>query len=346
MTISESIRTSIDDQFTSSSTADLYLRRRGVVRVDAAALEARLGAQDSRGYVDLSRVEGSLIGPDGTEPLVRSAPLEDAGSVFELGTSFVNPFEPGEDPAGGTGAALLSDASARTLGARVGDRVTLRSTSGRDASVVVRGVYRNSALVGPALVDRATAVRVDAEGSFELAGIVLDDRAPVERVRGLIDRNIGGFKPPRHRHPSRVGGHRHRHHGDGDPPGPGAAGRHAGTGGCRCGEQHLAVGQRTPPGAGGAAGGRGPPPTGPPARQRRGGAAEHGHGRSGGRARRRARSRGVAHGALAVRCIAGDPVRTARAGGGRGGDPRRTRRASVAATAAARRPPLEGLDAP
>ena len=189
LTISESVRTSIDEQFTASSRADLYLRRRGVVRVDAAALEARLGAQGSRGYVDLSRVEGSLIGPDGTEPLVRSAPLEDAATVFELATSSV----PVADPAVGTGTALLSEASARTLGVQLDDRVTLRSTSGQDASLVVRGVYRNSALVGPALVDRASAVRVDAEGSFELAGIVLDDRAPVERVRGFIDRSIGGF---------------------------------------------------------------------------------------------------------------------------------------------------------
>ena len=147
------------------------------------------GAQGSRGYVDLSRVEGSLIGPDGTEPVVRSAPLEDAATVFELGVS----SDPPADPASGTGAALLSEASARALGVRVDDRVTLRSTSGRDASLVVRGVYRNSALVGPALVDRASAVRVDAEGSFELAGIVLGDRAPIERVRGIIDRSIGGF---------------------------------------------------------------------------------------------------------------------------------------------------------
>ena len=213
LTISASIRTAIDEQFVSSSEADLYLRRRGVVRVDAAALEARLGAQGSRGYVDLSRVEGSLVGPAGTEPSVRSAPLDDAAALFELGIpngseagrtaqdptaqdqpapNGATPDQPDRDDVG-TGEALLSEASARTLGVRSGDLVTLRSTSGRDESVLVRGVYRNSALVGPALVDRASAIRVDAEGTFELAGIVLDERAPVDRVRGFIDRSIGGF---------------------------------------------------------------------------------------------------------------------------------------------------------
>ncbi len=212
MTVSASVRSSIQEQYVSDSGADLYLRRRGVVRVDPAALEARLGVQDRRGYVDLSRVEGSLVGPDGIEPSVRAASLGDAASVFDLGQPLLDAGNaqggaPGGAPAGGSGrgsdgaptdvsadaSALLSEASAARLGVGTGDRVTLRSTSGRDEQAVVRGLYRNSSIVGPALVERSLADRVDADGTFELAGIVLDDRAPIDRVRRWIDRSIGGF---------------------------------------------------------------------------------------------------------------------------------------------------------
>jgi putative ABC transport system permease protein len=186
LTVSTSVRTSIDAQYAERSTADLYLRRRGVVRVDARSLEARLGAEDRAGYVDLSRVEGSLIGPDGVETVVRSASLDEVPAAF--------PLDLGADPGADTDrGVLLSATSASELGVGPGDEVTLRSTSGVDASLTVRGIYRNAAVVGPALVSSLAARSVDAEGSFELAAIRLEPGAPVERIRRAIDRNIGGF---------------------------------------------------------------------------------------------------------------------------------------------------------
>lgn len=202
LTVSTSVRTSIDEQYVSSSDADLYLRRRGVVRVDAGSLEARLGAEGRSGYVDLSRVEGTLRGPDGVEPVVRSAELSEVPALFDL------ELTDGADPQGGAapsngsatsgrpdlaGGALLSTPTARTLGVGSGDLITLRSTSGSDIEVEVRGTYRSSAVVGPALVDRTVVRGVDAEGTFELAAIALDEGAPVDEVRRWIDRSIGGF---------------------------------------------------------------------------------------------------------------------------------------------------------
>ena len=184
LTVSASVRTSISEQYVNRSDADLYLRRRGVVRVDAQALEARLGAADRAGYVDLSRVEGSLRGPDGVEPIVRSASLSEVPGLFDL--DLVSPGDP-------QGGALLSSSTAASLGVEVGDDITLRSTSGRDATVGVRGIYRNSALVGPALVDRTVVRGVDAEGTFEFAAIDLDEGTSATRARRWIDRNIGGF---------------------------------------------------------------------------------------------------------------------------------------------------------
>lgn len=186
LTVSTSVSSSIDAQYADRSTADLYLRRRGVVRVDARSLEARLGAEGRSGYVDLSRVEGSLLGPDGVEPVLRSADLDEVPAAFPLDLDTT----PSSDP---DRTVLLSEPSADDLGVGVGDTVTLRSTSGVDTTLTVGGIYRNAAVVGPALVSVAAARSIDAEGSFELAAIRLEPGAPVERIRRAIDRNIGGF---------------------------------------------------------------------------------------------------------------------------------------------------------
>jgi putative ABC transport system permease protein len=184
LTVSTSVQTSIREQYTSRSDADLFLRRRGVVRVDARSLEARLGAEGRAGYVDLSRVEGSLRGPDGVEPIVRSAELSELSGLFDL--DLLDDTDP-------DGTVLLSTTAADTLGAGVGDVVTLRSTSGVDTELRVRGIHRNSAAVGPAVIEHAVARAAGAEGSFELAAIALQEGASVDGARRWIDRNIGGF---------------------------------------------------------------------------------------------------------------------------------------------------------
>lgn len=184
LTVSTSVQTSIREQYTSRSDADLFLRRRGVVRVDARSLEARLGAEGRAGYVDLSRVEGSLRGPEGVEAVVRSADLSELAGPFDLD------LVDGSDP---DGSVLLSTATADTLGVGIGDVVTLRSTSGVDTEIRVRGIHRNSAAVGPAVLEHAVARAAGAEGTFELAAITLRDGAAIDGARQWIDRNIGGF---------------------------------------------------------------------------------------------------------------------------------------------------------
>lgn len=182
-----SIREAVSDQFESSPAVDLYVRRRGVVRVDAAALERRLGVPDPRvGYVDVTTVEGVLVGPDGTEPAVTSVDLGDAEGVVDLD------FTSG-GAASLQGGAMVSESTAAQLGVGVGDSVELRSTSGQELELAVQGVYRRTAFVGPALVDRAAARSVDAEGTFDLAAITLPDGAPTERVRRALDRHLAGF---------------------------------------------------------------------------------------------------------------------------------------------------------
>lgn len=186
LTLGASVRSAIDDQFVDRSSASVVIRRRGVVRVDAAALERRLGLPDRRiGLVDVTSVEGTIIGPNGAEPTVSSSRLD--GS-----TEIVDP-EVVEGSGVLDGGAMLSVPTAERLGVGVGDQVTLRSTSGDEIPVEVLGLYRSTSFLGPAVVDRDVARAIDAEGTFELAALTLPAGAPVERIIPRIDRRLSGF---------------------------------------------------------------------------------------------------------------------------------------------------------
>ena len=187
LTAGSSIRQAVADRFETSPGADLYVRRRGVVRVDMTAFERRLGVPDPRiGYVGVATIDGVLVGPDGREPTVTSTDLRGAAGVVELG--FVRGTPDSLD-----GGAMLAETTAARLGVDLGDTVTLRSTSGVEAELAVQGLYRSTAFVGPALVDRSAARSIDAEGTFDLAAIALPDGAPVDRVRRALDRHLAGF---------------------------------------------------------------------------------------------------------------------------------------------------------
>ncbi len=201
LTASTSVRSAIDDQFSTSSTADLFIRRRGVVRVDPAALEDRLGVPPgAAGFVDVSSVEGTLIGPDGTESVVSSSAADLMGSIVDLDVVEGAPRAQGDSATPGATissasefGARLSTTSADRLGVELGDVVTLRSVSGDEVELTLDAVYRNTAFVGPATVDRAAAESVGADGSFEIAAIDLPAGLPVERVGRRVDRALAGF---------------------------------------------------------------------------------------------------------------------------------------------------------
>lgn len=187
LTLGASIRGSVADQFSTTSDASLFIRRRGVVRVDAAALERRLGLGERRvDFVDVTTVDGSIRGPGGREPSITSV---DAGAS----TRVVDPDVVAGDVADLSGGVMVSEASATRLGVGVGDSVELRSTSGDVLDLPVRGLYRNTAFYGPAFVDRSAAERIDAVGTFDRAAISLPADAPVPRIRRAIDRRLAGF---------------------------------------------------------------------------------------------------------------------------------------------------------
>ncbi len=207
LTGSASIRAATQDQFVNASSADLYLERRGLVRISGDAVDERLAAAGvESGLVSVLAVDGSLRGPSGTIDQVSASRLDAVPRLFDLGLSGgafpqgpAPPIADFNDADAGTqgetdvGRAMLSDGAAQTLGVGVGGDVTLRSVSGRERTLRVVGTYRGTAFVGPAVVERADAEAIAADGSFEVAAVDVPDRFDVADAAGYFGRNLRGF---------------------------------------------------------------------------------------------------------------------------------------------------------
>lgn len=88
---------------------------------------------------------------------------------------------------------MLSEPAAADLGVSTGDQVRLQSTSGRTTALRVVAVYRNTSIVGPAVVARAAARSVGAEGTFELAALKLREGVRVGRATWHIESLANDF---------------------------------------------------------------------------------------------------------------------------------------------------------
>jgi putative ABC transport system permease protein len=188
-TVGSSARRTIDEQVRDRGNADLYLERRGLVRVSTTALESYLaGAPDGiiAEVAEVMALDGSVVGPDGTESGGVVAGLGRAARVLDLGV-----VDGSVDD--GTRGVLASVRVADRLGVDVGDEVTVRSTSGREVRLPVAATYTNTAIVGGLVVDRASAAAVLADGTFELAAVDLADGVGPGRVMRGFRRVAGTF---------------------------------------------------------------------------------------------------------------------------------------------------------
>ncbi len=189
-TVGATARTSIDAQLRTSGSAQVIVQRRGLVRVSTDSIVGAL--RNVRGISDLAElqtVDGSISGRSGNQPQVTATNFDAMASIVDLG--IVERSAAGTAPTGD--AAMLSTNAADALGTRVGESVTLTSASGRNRSVRVVALYQNTAIVGPAVVTREAARAVGASGSFELAAVRVNDRAPFDRVVNRIDRIARSF---------------------------------------------------------------------------------------------------------------------------------------------------------
>ncbi|MEZ5383334.1 MAG: FtsX-like permease family protein [Microthrixaceae bacterium] len=202
LTVSASITAATQEQFVNDSNADVYLERRGLVRISAGAVDDALARRGVRsGMVSVLAVDGTLIGPSGVVDRATAADLERIPSLFDLG------LEGGEFPrsasqggpggrsatSGAVGRVMVSEQAAATLGVEVGEAVTLRSVSGRERPLQVVGSYRATAFFGPAVVERADAEAISADGSFELAALDVPRRFSPERAANYLAGELQGF---------------------------------------------------------------------------------------------------------------------------------------------------------
>ena len=199
-TTGASARDNVEAQFRNTGPADLFVERRGLVRVDTRSLfsEMRETFDLLHDGAEVVSLEGVLVGPDGEESQVATSGLGRLARMIDLGITGGDPDDPvGSDiDAAGDGApdgAMLSERSAERLGVGVGDPLTLRSASGKETRVRVVATYRNTAFVGPAVVAWPATEEVDAEGTFELAALDVSDGASVRRAMRRAEDAASGF---------------------------------------------------------------------------------------------------------------------------------------------------------
>lgn len=176
-TVGASARTTIDEQVRASGRADLYVERRGLVRISMTTLE-QLFALDP-GFIEevaaVQSFDGTVVGPGGASASAVTASLEPAARVAELG---ITAGDVGAGTATGmVNGVMVSERVGEELGVGLGDTVTVRSTSGLELELPVVATYRNTALFGGVIVDRDSAQFIDADGTFELAAVDLVDGA-------------------------------------------------------------------------------------------------------------------------------------------------------------------------
>jgi len=182
-TFGASSRQAIAAQVGAAGRADLYFERRGVVRVSTTSIDqiihyAERGIADS---VEITEVDGLVLGRHGaTTAAVASDPVA-AGRIIDLGRV---------QGTAGDGTAMLSADTAKLLGVRVGGTVTLRSVSGETRKLTVSATYTNTAILGPAVVPWHVARQISADGTFDLAAMRLNPRAPPDLVQRFLKREL------------------------------------------------------------------------------------------------------------------------------------------------------------
>jgi putative ABC transport system permease protein len=187
-TFGASAHSAINAQVGAAGHADLYLERRGVVRVSTSAVDQRLQylARGIADKVEVTDVDGVLIGRHGATSPAAASDLSAASRIIDLGVVTGNPTRGSTSDA--DPPAMLATATADALGVRVGDTVVLRSVSGERRTLRVVATYANTAIMGPAVVPWTTARKLAADGTFELAAIRIRPGAPADRVESFVRR--------------------------------------------------------------------------------------------------------------------------------------------------------------
>ena len=194
-TLGASTRAAVVQEFKSSADVDLYLERRGVLRVSPTVVEEAFAA--ASGFVEfagISSVDGQLLiaGSAVDQPTVTS--FEDLSALADLDLTSGR-LDSLEQSAPGQGSPLaISLKLATQLGVGVGDSATLVTVSGDTVPLRIVATYRNTALVGEAVLDRGTAILPAMVGTLELGLVRWSDTPQSRRFNDArIDREIRRF---------------------------------------------------------------------------------------------------------------------------------------------------------
>jgi putative ABC transport system permease protein len=204
-TIGASVRSTVESQFTTAGSADLYLERRGVVRVSTQALEVDLAGKLRRPFrsASITALDGAVVGAGGATTTASASFLPELAELVDLGVTEGAVPRVATDASTGHAAVILSESAAADLGLAVGDGATLRTISGSEQRLEVAAVYSNTAVAGDAVID-VTALDPSVLGTFEL-GVLRFEGRHGERSMRAVERAAGHFPKVRVHTPSEFG---------------------------------------------------------------------------------------------------------------------------------------------
>lgn len=183
VTVGTSVRNALLDQFDTSTKGQLMVMSQGFVNIDGPTFAAALSDVDGVDtVVDYAMFRGDLTGDTNYHiTQMTGAPLSSMPEAFDIGIV--------DGPSSGWGAddVILAEESARDVGVRVGDTVTLKDSSGTTRELKVAALHSRTALFGQAIVDSSLADSMSLSPFFQGTAVVTTPGASVPTVRAAVE---------------------------------------------------------------------------------------------------------------------------------------------------------------
>ncbi|MCB1028085.1 MAG: ABC transporter permease, partial [Microthrixaceae bacterium] len=176
-TVGLSVRQSLENQLRNNTTATWYVMPNQFVSPDPTTItDELLAAPGVAAVVPSSFANATVTGPDGEATGVAIADLSVVPEIYDLGVT--------DGPA--DGGVWLSTDAAENQGASVGDRVTVSTGVGAEATTTVGAIYTRTAALSDILIEQSIADEIGAQAFVQAIAIKGDDGIPPDDVRAAI----------------------------------------------------------------------------------------------------------------------------------------------------------------
>lgn len=189
VTVGNSVRNALLNQFKTSTNAELFLSTDGFVSIDGEAIgEAVQQNADVELTADYSTVSASIQG-DTSYRITRftTAPISRFTEMFDLG------IKDGGIDSLDSGSVLIAADAAEKMGVSAGDKVTVQSSSGDKLELSVEATYDKTAIADQAVIDSEAANELALGPNFQGLAIKLADGTDLAAATKEIETATEGF---------------------------------------------------------------------------------------------------------------------------------------------------------